>query len=70
MLTWKINYYIDPMNLVPVSSKVHAHLHTDTYISHVHDYIMAADDSVLSIYGALFYLRLEIAAWDVHAIGY
>ena len=65
-----INRYIDPINLVLVSAKTHARLHTDAYIDHVHSYIMSAGNDTLDIYEALFYLRLEIAAWDASAFGY
>lgn len=65
-----INRFFDPMNLVLVSAATHSTLHTDAYISHVHSYIMATDGSKLGIYAALFYLRLEIAAWDVYAMNY
>ena len=65
-----ISVYIDPVNLVPVSAKTHASLHTDAYIAHVYSYIMATDGSREGIYSALFFLRIEIAAMDVYAAGY
>ena len=65
-----INRFWDPMNLLLVSASTHSSLHTDAYISHVHSYIMATDGSRQGIYTALFYLRLEIAAWDAYAMGY
>ena len=65
-----INRFIDPMNLMLVSSGAHASLHTDAYIAHVYSYIMSAGNSVMEIYGALFALRLEIAASDPFSIGY
>jgi hypothetical protein len=65
-----ISVYFDPVNLVPVSAKTHASLHTDAYIAHVYSYIMATDGSKEGIYSALFYLRLEIAAMDTYAFGY
>lgn len=65
-----INRFVDPMNLIVVSAKTHATLHTDEYINHVHSYIMASGDSRMEVYGTLFYLRLEIAAWDIHAHGF
>ena len=65
-----INRYIDPMNLMLVSSGTHASLHTDQYISHVYNYIMSTNGSKEQIYGMLFCLRIEIAAIDVLASGY
>ena len=65
-----INRYFDPMNLMLVSAKTHARLHTDSYIDHVHNYIMSSGNSKTEIYNTLFYLRLEIAAWDMYARGY
>ena len=65
-----IDRFFDPMNLVLVSAKTHASLHTDAYIAHVYSYIKQAEGSRAEIYEALFYLRLEIAAMDVFAVGY
>ena len=65
-----INRFFDPMNLVLVSSKTHASLHTDAYIAHVYSYIKQAEGSKEEIYAALFYLRIEIAAMDFYALGY
>ena len=65
-----INRYFDPMNLMLVSAGTHSTLHTDAYIAHVHSYIMGSNGSREAIYGALFYLRLEIAAWDILASGF
>ena len=65
-----INRFVDPMNLMVVSAKTHATLHTDEYISHVYDYIMASGNSRMEVYGTLYALRLEIAAQDKHAHGY
>ena len=65
-----INYVVDPMNLVLVSSKTHASLHTDLYIAHVYSYISSTDGTKEQIYWALFLLRLEIAAQDGYANGY
>ncbi len=65
-----VNRFIDPMNLVLVSAKTHASLHTDTYIAHVYSYIKQVEGSREAIYAALFYLRIEIAAMDVCALGY
>ena len=65
-----ISALFDPMNLVLVSAKTHASLHTDAYIAHVYSYISATDGSREEIYLALFWLRLEIAAQDGFSIGY
>lgn len=65
-----INRFVDPMNLVLVSAKTHATLHTDEYIAHVYSYISQARGSRAELYAALFFLRLEIAARDVWALGY
>ena len=65
-----INRYIDPMNLMLVSSKTHASLHTDAYIAHVYSYIKQTEGSAESIYAMLFLLRIEIAAMDGTAVGY
>ena len=65
-----INRYIDPMNLMLVSAKTHASLHTDAYIAHVYSYIKLAEGSKAEIYAALFYLRIEIAAMDAFALGF
>ena len=65
-----INRYFDPMNLMLVSAQTHARLHTDAYIDHVHSYIMSAGDSKQEVYGAMFYLRIEIAAQDLFASGF
>lgn len=65
-----INRFVDPMNLVLVSAKTHATLHTDEYIAYVYSYISQARGSRAELYAALFFLRLEIAARDVWALGY
>lgn len=65
-----INRYIDPNNLMLVSSGIHATLHTDAYISHVHSYITTAGNTRKGVYLALFFLRLEIAAMDTLASGF
>ena len=65
-----INRFIDPMNLMLVSSGTHAKLHTDAYIAHVHSYIMNAGNNTFEIYYALFLLRVEIAAGDKYALDY
>ena len=65
-----INVATDPMNLMVISAETHATLHTNVYITHVHSYIMSTDRTQQGIYGALFQLRLEIAAWDIVAVGF
>ena len=64
-----INRYTDPVNLMLVSAGTHATLHTDAYIAHVYSYIKSANGKE-GIYAAMYYLRLEIAAWDTIAGGY
>jgi len=64
-----INRYTDPINLMVVSAGTHATLHTDAYIAHVYSYIKGANGKE-GIYEAMYYLRLEIAAWDTIAGGY
>lgn len=66
----EINRFIDPMNLMLVSAGTHARLHTDEYIARVYRYIMATDGTREQIEGALFVLRIEIAASDIWAYGY
>lgn len=65
-----INRWIDPNNLTLVSAGTHASLHTDAYIEHVYSYIAPAAGNKEAIYAALFYLRIEIAAYDTFASGY
>lgn len=65
-----INRFIDPINLMLVSAKTHASLHTDAYIAYVYSYIKQAAGSREEIYRALFELRIEIAAKDAWAFGY
>lgn len=65
-----INRWCDPNNLMLVSAGIHASLHTDYYINHVYSYIKAAEGDKDAIYATLFFLRIEIAAWDTLASGY
>jgi len=58
------------MNLMLVSAGTHASLHTDVYINHVYEYIMATDKTKEQIYYALYLLRIEIAANDTWAYWY
>ena len=66
----EINRFIDPINLMLVSTGTHATLHTDAYIERVYSYLKTTDGSKEQIYRVLFLLRTEIAAQDSYAIGY
>ena len=65
-----ISRWFDPNNLMLVSAGTHATLHTDAYIAHVYSYIKPTAGSRDAIYATLFFLRIEIAAWDSLALGY